>query len=531
MKAKEQPLDDRAMRHFIREGYVTLRSALPSAFHERMHAALDTLEEGGPRGHNNLLPCVPELARLLEEPMVRGALASILGPGYHLHFHRHDHFQFPGAAQPLHKDGDNHSHHAVDGLRRMHRTRFAMLFYYPQDTPLEKGPTGIVPRSHYVPRRALEAARRTLTEHHRRIRREIEAELGANAASSDGRRMWERRERQLRAQHPHLFAKLKALDEPWEAAKVPLVGAAGTVTIVHFDMVHGRYSANTTDEPRHMVKFLFTRRREPLEASWHHDGQPWPAEQDALDPVWRGMWNWHRGADRGKADGPTPPVGNLASEDDREALAAAYSLGLAGEVSPLLDAFRSQDIGLRTMAAYGLVAAEAAAVPALLRVLAQANAEDAARVIDVLGDIGPPACAALPALREALAHRDVNVRRYAVEAIGTVAQRQPTPAHHLAAPLMDDDALVRANAALAAARLAEDFDDADDLVPALRANLAHWHHHVRGWAIEALLRLPSPLATEAAIAHLRTARWEPMPKSGDVPPGATVPKRAPTTGQ
>lgn len=183
------------------------------------------------------------------------------------------------------------------------------------------------------------------------------------------------------------------------------------------------------------------------------------------------------------------------------------------------------------MAAYGLVAAEAAAVPALLRVLAQANAEDAARVIDVLGDIGPPACAALPALREALAHRDVNVRRYAVEAIGTVAQRQPTPAHHLAAPLMDDDALVRANAALAAARLAEDFDDADDLVPALRANLAHWHHHVRGWAIEALLRLPSPLATEAAIAHLHTARWEPKPKSGDVPPGATVPKRALTTGQ
>ena len=513
------------MRHFLREGYVTLQSELPRSFHERAFAALDTLDEGGPRGHNNLLPCVPELARLLEEPTVRGALASILGPGYHLHFHRHDHFQFPGAAQALHKDGDNHSHRAVDGLRRMHRTRFAMLFYYPQDTPLEKGPTGIVPRSHYVPRRALEAARGELTKHHRRIRREIEAELGANAISPDGKRMWEQRERQLRRQYPELFAKLETLDEPWEAAKMPLVGTAGTVTIVHFDMVHGRYSANTTSEPRHMVKFLFTRRREPTGASWQHEGRPWPAEQDALGPVWRSMWNWHRGAGLGNADGRTPPAGNLTSDDDREALAAAYSLGLAGEIPPLLDAFRSRDKGLRTMAAYGLVAAETAAVPALLRYLAQASADDAARVIDVLGDVGPPASAALPALREALAHPDVNVRRYAVEAIGTVAQRHRTRARDLIAPLEDDDALVRSNAALAIARLAEDLDDADALLPALRENLAHWHHHARGWAIEALLRLTSPRAREAAIAHLHTARWDPMPKSGDVPPGAAVPKR------
>ena len=522
----ERLLDDRAMRHFIREGFVTLRSELPRAYHERMFAALDTLDEGGPRGHNNLLPCVPELARLLEEPAVRGALASILGPGYHLHFHRHDHFQFPGGAQPLHKDGDNHSHRAADGLRRMHRTRFAMLFYYPQDTPLEKGPTGIVPRSQYVPRRALEAARETLSDHHRRIRRAIEAELGEGAASASKRRMWEQHERQLRAQHPGLFAELKALDEPWETAKVPLLGGAGTVAIVHFDIVHGRYSANTTGEPRHMVKFLFTRRREPVGASWNHDGQPWPAEQDPLAPLWRSMWNWHRGADN--AGGQTPPAGNLASEDDREALAAAYSLGLVGEVSPLLDAFRSPDAGRRAMAAYGLVAAEAAAVPALLRLLPRASAEEAARVIDVLGDIGTPASAALPALRQALAHRDAQVRRYAVEAMGTVAQRQPTPAHDLAAPLTDDDALVCANAALAAARLAEDLEDADELVPALRDNLAHWHHHVRGWAVEALLRLRSPRATAAAIAHLRTARWDPMPKSGDVPPSATAPTQTAT---
>ena len=155
-----------------------------------MHDALDSLDERGPLGHNNLLPCVPELARLLDEPVIRGALTSILGPGYYLHFHRHDHFALNNEAQPLHKDGDNHSHNAVDGLRRIHRTRFAMLFYYPQDTPLAKGPTGIVPRSQYVPRRALEAARFRMNEFNNRLRKEIEAEIGESAFSPRGRELW-----------------------------------------------------------------------------------------------------------------------------------------------------------------------------------------------------------------------------------------------------------------------------------------------------------------------------------------------------
>ena len=89
----------------------------------------------------------PMLREVLDEPHIRGALQSLLGPNYYLHFHRHDHVNFPDAAQPLHKDGDNHSHLSIDGMRRYHPTRYVMLFYYPQDTPVERGPTGIVPRS------------------------------------------------------------------------------------------------------------------------------------------------------------------------------------------------------------------------------------------------------------------------------------------------------------------------------------------------------------------------------------------------
>ena len=523
--AKPLLLDDEAMLSFIREGYMTLQSDLPRDYHARMFAALDELEEGGPRGHNNLLPCVPELARVLEEPRVRGALTSILGANCYLHFHRHDHFTFPGDAQPLHKDSDNHSHLAVDGLRRMHRTRFAMLLYYPQDTPLEKGPTGVVPRSHYLPRRALEAARKGMHAASGRYLEEIERELGTKFHySKEAQALLRERMGRFRAHNPAMFEELARLDEPWESAKIPLTGEAGTVAIVHFDIVHGRYSANTTDERRHMVKFLFARHRDPVAPSWRHGDTAWPAEDDPMVPVWQSQWNWHRGRRAARPAGQTGPAAkSLASEDEATAMAAAYAL--AGEgLDELLAAFLSDDVGKRTVAAYGLIEAGAAATPRLARLLEGADAELAVRILDVLGDIGPPASSALPQLLDALRHADANVRRYAVEAVGTVAQG--TPFHHalLARPLADEDSHVRRNAALAIARLSPDIEDDVELVPLLADNLLHWHHHVRGWAIEALQRLRSERARTTAMRYLSTTRWDPAPKSGDTPLGAKSPR-------
>ncbi|MCY3838449.1 MAG: hypothetical protein OXH09_07395, partial [Gammaproteobacteria bacterium] len=94
----------------------------------------------------------------------------------------------------------------------------------------------------------------------------------------------------------------------------------------------------------------------------------------------------------------------------------------------------------------------------------------------------------------------------------------------LAGPLADEDALVRRNAALATARLAPEIGGGDQLVPALAENLYYWHHHVRGWSIEALQRLDSAAARDVALRYLSAARWDPMPKSGDTPTGAPAPK-------
>lgn len=522
-------LDDEAMQGFVREGYVTVKSELPREFHDRMHAALDPLDEGGPRGHNNLLPCVPELAHLLDEPVVRGALTSILGSDYYLHFHRHDHFTFPNDAQPLHKDSDNHSHHAVDGLRRMHRTRFAMLFYYPQDTPPEKGPTGIVPRSQYVPRRALESARRRLNEFYNRLRKEVEAETGASLSSPAGRQLWQERSGRFKAENPEVATRLDTLDKPWEAEKIPLLGDAGTVTIVHFDMVHGRYSGNTTDLSRHMVKFLYTRGREPVAPSWHGGRSPWPDEDDPLEPVWRSTWDWHcgRSPERHQID-PRQSIRGLDSRDDRTALGAAYTLGMHARwyragLDALFERFFSDNVGLRTVAAYGLVAAGEPAVGRLTRAVPDADQLLTVRLLDLLGDIGPAAVSALDLVVAATRHGDPNVRRYAVETIGTIAQGTRFDGAVLRPPLTDEDAHVRRNAALATARLGPEIGAGDELVPALADNLYHWHHHVRGWSIEALQRLGSPAANRAALRYLMAARWDPAPKSGDTPLGAKAP--------
>lgn len=520
--------DDEAMQRFIVEGYVKLKSNLPRDFHARMFDALETLDEGGPHGHNNLLPCVPELRVLLDEPVVAGALTSILGPDYYLHFHRHDHVNFPDSAQPLHKDGDNHTHYAIDGLRRHHVTRYAMLLYYPQDTPMASGPTGIVPRSQYIPRRHLEALRQEHHYHIRKIREELKHEFGEPIDDPAGQRVmrqrYETKEQELRQAHPTLFDAMRQAEVPWESQKIPLVGDAGTVSIVHFDIVHGRFSANTSGRPRHMVKFLFTRNEEPREPSWNHSGTSWQIEPEAPEaPAWEYVWNWHKGTPAASGGiALTDSTNNVRSDDDRLALGAAYTLGAQRKSLATLDAlFFGDDVGLRTMAAYGLSRAGATALPMLLDQLGTADASLAIRIIDVLGDIGPRAISAAETLVGFANHAEPAVRRYALESLGLVISHNATIDETfldaLSAGLVDEDAIARRNATFAIARLGERANH-PEIVGHVTNNLDHWHHHVRGWSIEALLRLEDPQATKAALSYLSAARWDETPKSGDRQP-------------
>ena len=97
---------------------------------------------------------------------------------------------------------------------------------------------------------------------------------------------------------PELIEEIEQASAPWEEAKIPLVGDAGTLTIVHFDLVHGRYTANLVGKQRHMVKFLISRNSEPTPPSWNHRSADWKdIEQDCQAPVWRNVWSWHLGSE------------------------------------------------------------------------------------------------------------------------------------------------------------------------------------------------------------------------------------------
>ena len=156
LTAEPMLLDDRQMREFVTRGYLTFRLDLPEAFHRRVRErALEDIrrcEEAGIRSPlNNALPRIPELRRVFDHPRVAGALTSILGAGYYLHLHRHVHDNRPGSdAQTIHQDSLGNSRYAVDGNRRHHHCRWAMAFYYPQDTTLDMGPSAVVPGSQYL---------------------------------------------------------------------------------------------------------------------------------------------------------------------------------------------------------------------------------------------------------------------------------------------------------------------------------------------------------------------------------------------
>lgn len=533
-------LTDEQMQGFIREGYITLQSALPKSYHDDMCVRLEPLDEQLGAGHNNILPVVPQLRDLLDDPVVHGALVSILGPDYYLHFHRHDQVNFPQserAIEPwhlgdgrLHKDGDYHSHHMVDG-RRHHAPRFLMMFYYPQDTSLEMGPTAVAPRSQYLPRRALEMRRADLRRRIEDLRKSVDAKTqGSIDNDPDAKSRYERELAAFRAEHGERFEEVETLDAPWQATRTPIVADAGTVTIVHHDIAHGRFGINATTTPRHMVKFLFTRDQEPTAPTWDNTSPEWIATGDPQEPIWEYVWNWYRGAaTRGinrAVDNTDALVETLCSMDDAEAIGAAYTLGNIGAIEPLLEALTSPDVALRCVAGYGFAPLGADAVGPLLDLVDGASPELLAAIADILGDIGPDAVDALPALVRLLRADDPRVRQYAAEAIGTVGQACDAAPAELVDALGDDDALVRQYAAVSVARLGARAGSLPSVVDALKENLVHGHHHVRGWSIEALRRLGTPNALNAALDHLMTTRWDYAPWSGE--PWEYDLKRAPT---
>lgn len=483
-------LTDAQMREFVVNGHLTIKTDLPRSFHETIYRKTQELTAKEGNLGNNILPRVPELQAVFEDPAVRGAFTSILGENYAMHSHRHPHQNRPHSdGQGFHKDS-YWGYHKV----RHHCPRWAMAFYYPQDSPLELGPSAVLPGTQY---------------YDTRITKDNDGELA-------------------------------------------LSGEAGTLTVIHFDLWH-RAMANLTDKTRYMMKFQFVRMDAPSEPEWNVTDPHW--KQEDIDPAtpthqgtWRHVWNWvagesnghsaqqsngtlakhiaalnnddasvrSRAADElgtfGESAGEAVPflIQALCDVYEPVRLNAAYALGSIGApaVPKLIETLGVEDQIMRRMAAYALAAVGESAVPALSEALQ--HTEDAVRVeaTYALAQIGAPAESAISALMERTKDECVEVRRYLPEALGglgpNAAPAVPALADILAS---DDDEHARFEAALALAQIGP---AASDAIPVLANVLSDENRYVRDNTILALKRIDTPEAETVLFDYLLMARWCPI---------------------
>ncbi len=406
-------LDDAQMRSFIGQGYLKLHLPLETDFHAQVFADTEAVFAEGQNPGDDIYDKVPLLQEVFGHPMIRGALTSILGNDYFMYPHRHCHLTPPQRqAQHDHKDSI-----PADHFVRQHRCRWAMAFYYPQDTSLVYGPTGVRPGTQYY------------VSH--------EAAL----------------------QH----------DE------IPMVGTAGDVVIVHYDVWH-RGLANCLDKNRFMNKFLFCRASEPTAPSWHNESKRlWPPMAWGFNynaaPIWNSVWNWHRGV-----TGNNEQTANsildlkqlLSDSDEHRALNAAYNLAAAGEEGcealfqywpeEAINKLESNVSGryrnpCEMLSTHGITAVGAMSVPRLEQALHDENWWIRASAADRLGDVGLPAQDSIPALVHALQDNSEWVRRNAAFSLG-ILDNVGASAAKLGQHLTDTAPRVAQNASLALCKMA-----------------------------------------------------------------------------
>ncbi|PZE22862.1 phytanoyl-CoA dioxygenase [Paenibacillus xerothermodurans] len=447
------------MRKFVTDGYLLLQTDFSPEFHRSLVDQLNTVyaEEGNPG--NNLLPRIRDLQKVFDHPVVSGALTSVLGPNYMLHAHRHGHYNASAKPGGWHKD----SYWGYSRMRN-HHPHWAMIMYFPQDTPVELGPTGIMPGTQNYQTRTFE---------------------------SD--------------------------DAPGE---VLASGKAGTFALIHYDIWH-RSTPNVLGEPRYMLKFEFMRTTMPEAPSWNCQDQAWQrpahlnlpiAEHEAM---WEETWNWLTGktgslAGTASLDQDRIQQLSAALEDSFEpnAINAAYELASAGQpgVEALLHGLAHENQHVSRVSAYGLSAAGSDAVEGLVSALHQTNVETAVNAVFALGELRDVAADAVSDLIGLLAHPSERLRCAVVESLGLIGTPTGEIVSALIRCLQSPDVQVRFMTGLSLSKLG---GVAHAAVPQLEAALDDDNRYVRAHAAEALHYIGTDEAKDVLIKYLLSSRWCP----------------------
>ena len=526
-------LGDKQVRRYVADGFLAFDTGLDPDFHDAVAAELRvSMNEGSPLLGDNLLPRIPMLADLLDSPAVDGAMTSLLGGDYAWAPHRFPHNSEPLAAanrcddfEPFqnnarmgpgsisgsgwHQDG-----HSKAGRSRWHTFRAANLFYFPQDTPLAKGPTRLLAGSHLY-------ANITLATPDQVVLRDI---------------------------------------------------PKGTAIIADFDVGHAG-TPNRTDTTRYMLKFVVLRTQSPTRATWNNHDPAWRTPDGLYTPhdlpqAWGSLWNWLRGAPRNDGIAPPPAAAlprlrdDMRARDPQQRLAAMYDLAAMGETAApaMIDALlasagldrhvapsaddmgyygKSEDHLERRFSPRQFVPEDAAVVlgaigrPAVEPLAALLDHEDPWVRINAayaLGEAGPSAAGAYADPIGALLHDPVPaVARAAADALCTLPCFGPDTVNRLhrvlshdmdggEEPAMGEPSLggrwtkqnhLRYMASLALLARVTGSNPPDGLEQAFIAGLDDETGYTQAIACQGLERLGTRTGLKAAVRHLQSRRWDP----------------------
>ncbi|NGP46730.1 phytanoyl-CoA dioxygenase [Bacillaceae bacterium SIJ1] len=485
MTEHKQLLTDEQMQEFIVNGFLILKTDFSEEFHEKLLTQLNGVYQGEGNPGNNLLPRVRELQQVFDHPVIDGALTSVLGDNYLMHAHRHGHFNNSPDHGAWHKD----SYWGYQTVRH-HRPWWAMIMYFPQDTPIELGPTGVMPGTQ---------------NHATRIFKE---------------------------------------DNLPEEAKA--FGAAGTFALIHYDIWH-RATANQLGRERYMLKFEFMRTEAPVKPTWDLKDPQWHTPNTAgifheHQVMWQDTWSWLKGESltltgsvdeeqalkdmesddvnvRTKACDALGFLGDGASDKAvaalREAMTAsyepislnaAYSLARLGEKGQkaLFDVFTNERIKAARSAAYGLQSCDERVIDGLIEALSHDKKEVVAYAAFALGEQREKASKAVGKLIEQLSHPEPLVRHTVVDALGIIQSPEAEVTEALIKALKDENVQVRFTAGLAFIKMGTKSKEA---VPHLIEALEDEDRYVRAHSLEALYYIGTPEAYKAVFHQLRNARW------------------------
>ena len=137
-------MTDTQVLEFCKNGYCMFEGVVPDEINDRTMEYCDQYTSTEPSG---ILKQNWFVENVIANPIVAGAVRSLLGVDFHLPILMSNH----RVTCPIQSIGGWH----VDGnYCYTPELNFLQVFYYPQDTPIELGPTQILPGSHLIQNKA-----------------------------------------------------------------------------------------------------------------------------------------------------------------------------------------------------------------------------------------------------------------------------------------------------------------------------------------------------------------------------------------